>query len=165
MKRDRLPFLRRLFNGKYKIFPNDGDVAFIDGVNFSQAIPHTDLFEVDPSVSVLIFRNCNLINVTVPDGAIIDGGNPAQMIPTATGNRNRPYANLLCEDVTCAAVHPILRPICAAQDRRYWANGRLQHHLLKPLYRARRTDPVRATEDLTAIRAENAARLAELAVP
>ena len=78
----------------------DKDTIYEDA-NFAQEAPHTDIFSVAPGV-VITFVNCNLVNVTVPDGAQIHGGNLAQVVPTETGNKDRPTVNLLCVCEKCS---------------------------------------------------------------
>lgn len=149
---------------KYRVAIDGGrlviseDTMFV-GSNFSQAQPHTAAFDVRNGAR-LVLEDCNLVNVTVPDGAEIHGGNLAHVIPTETGNPARPTVNLLHECGKCASARKELASRIANGTLPKDETGRIRHDSLKGDFRARRAGPS-AADDLTAHVAENAAALAK----
>lgn len=133
------------------------DTRFI-GTNFSQKAPHTPLFDVAPG-ALVIFEECNLVNATVPDGAVVIGGNLAHVVPAETGNPDRPTLNLLCECEKCACARAELAERIESRTLPKDGKGRVLHHALKETYRARRLSPKKAA-DLAAHVADNEAALA-----
>lgn len=132
------------------------DTAFV-GTNFCQKAPHTPVFQVDPGVR-LVLENVNAVNVTLPDEMAPDDftGNNAQVIPTETGNPERPTVNLLHECEKCATFTHALREEIASG--RWRQNGRIVR--VKGAARRRRGG-LQGQADLAAIRAENMAALAK----
>ena len=131
------------------------------GVNFTQKHPHTDIFYLSGR-GLVLFNKCNLVNVSVPAGAVINGGNLGHFVRTATGNPKRPYINLLHECSKCATAVVVIRKFAAAKRSRPGRDihGRWNHDILKRVYKERRKHPELMEADLALIRAENAAALA-----
>ena len=130
------------------------------GTNFAQAEPHTDLFLVAPGVTVT-FEECNLVNCTVPDGAIIIGGNLSHGTMADTGNPERPQVRLLCECEKCACCRQEMQD--CTDGKCGWVKdekGRILHHEMKERFRGRRQGP-KKNADGVKHRAENAAALAK----
>lgn len=118
----------------------DQDTTFV-GANFMQERPHTEgVFDVRPGV-VLTLTDCNLVNVTVPDGAVIDGGNGIHGEPTETGDKDRPTVFLLCECEKCACYRKVLVLSINSRAKIGFDGRRWQHHELKPIAAARRAIP------------------------
>lgn len=139
----------------------DQDTEFRD-CNFAQVTPHTEIFTVvaGPFVTPVVrFVDCNLVNVKVPDGAEIEGGNLAQIVRAPTGDANRPETNLLCECLKCCTAVKVLRQAIAARDKGAFDGTRWKHHVLKPRYTEARKDAalVQAARDERA--AENLAAM------
>lgn len=128
------------------------------GSNFAQAAPHTTIFLVAMDVRVR-FVECNLVNVTVPDGAEIVGGNLAHIVPTETGNPERPIINLLHECEKCSSAVMELRDGIESSDLPKDETGRILHHALKDRFRARREFEMLAESDIFDIQTENDAAL------
>jgi hypothetical protein len=63
------------FNRASKLSGTKDGTAF-EGCNFFQCVPGTKILE---GVSGLVFRDCNLINCSVPKDAIVDGCNVSQV--------------------------------------------------------------------------------------
>lgn len=145
------------------------DVIFL-GCNFAQRLPHTPLFVVAPGVRVCFgdptpqgqreanLGICNLVNVTLPDGVEVYGGNPAQLEYVVTENPDLPLVSLLHDCPKCHVVRPIIQEILEFGNRGAFRDqyGRWLHHELKPHYRARRLDPDASRGHANQIRAENA---------
>lgn len=132
------------------------DTTFV-GSNFCAASPHSAVFDLSPGVR-LVLEGCNLVNCTVPDGAEVHGGNLAHLIPTPTGNRDRPTVNLLHDCDKCASARRVLVDRIAAGTAPKDATGRIRHDLLKDAFRARRESA--SAEDIVWQRASNTDALA-----
>lgn len=126
--------------------------------NFAQPTPHTVVFDVKPGVA-LEFEDCNLINVTVPDGAAIRGGNLAHLVRVETGGATKPFINTLHECEKCAAAVKELREAIEAGDLPKDKNGRILHHAMKERYAARRDFDMLVEADEADLSDENAAAL------
>lgn len=139
----------------------DSDARFVQA-NFHQADPHTEIFQVANGVE-LVLEECNLKNVTAPDGAILPGGNLIHAVRIQAGDPTRgekEFTNLLHECEACACARQYMQE--CLEGRRPWIKddrGRVLHHLMKEEFRARRTNPVQAAADLVRHRAENDAVL------
>jgi hypothetical protein len=128
--------------------------------NFAQERPHTAIFELVDGAR-LVLEECNLVNVTVPDGAEILGGNLVHLERVAVEDPERPLRHLLHECDKCAAAHRELVEVlledrdgdrgAALKDEK----GRVLHHIAKERFRARREDVLVASEDLAQLRAGN----------
>ncbi len=133
--------------------------------NFAQESPHTAIFDVVPQGlvnPVLRLVECNLTNVTVPDGAEIVGGNLAQVVRTETGNPERPFVNLLCECPKCPPAVMEIRDIIAEKDPECFdEHGRFLHHRVKERVRVRRDFEALVEADVLDIQNENDAALAK----
>lgn len=132
----------------------DEDVEYV-GTNFSQDLPHTDgVFAVAPGVRLRLV-DCNLVNVKVPDGGEIIGGNLLHGILANTGDSARPQVRLLCECAKCCVYRRILNLGNLPRDD----GGRVKHHLLKDVARARRESATDLSDDRTWQAASNAAAM------
>jgi hypothetical protein len=114
------------------------------GANFSQEHPHTDgVFAVAPGV-VLRFvvdedgTHCNLTNLTVPDGAIIEGGNLSHGTMEETGDPKRPEVRMLCECDKCAPAWAQINEDIEAGELPKNDKGHILHHEMKERIRARK---------------------------
>lgn len=119
--------------------------------NFTQAVPHTAIFELAEGVK-LRFESCNLVNVTVPDGAEIFSSNNVQVVPVETGDKNRPTINTLHDCDKCASFTKVLREEITKGE---WQ----KHHrldLIKPLAREVRKDLTLTAQYVDEIKVENA---------
>ncbi|HEU4395174.1 MAG TPA: hypothetical protein VFS92_06380 [Planctomycetota bacterium] len=124
----------------------DEDTTFF-GSNFSQQTPHTEgIFSVAPGVRLVFDEDCNLLNVTLPDGAEVHGGNGQHGIDAPTGDAARPTIKLLCECARCCTYRRVLQDTAALpRDEK----GRILHHLLKDAARARRENSTDLSADRT----------------
>lgn len=123
----------------------------LEGVNFEQAAPHTEVFQLAAG-AVVVFRDCRLINVTVPDGVTIDGGN-LQHGHSETLDGVSTFT--LCECDKCVSARLVLARR-AVDGTLPMVNGRVQHHELKAEIRDRR--PVTEQERAAAVADNEAAR-------
>lgn len=130
--------------------------------NFAQASPHTVIFDPAPGV-LLTFEECNLLNVSVPDGAIIIGGNLLQGIRRETGNPERPDVMTLCDCEKCACVRPTIQKILKTKLCRD-EKGRWLHHRLKEIVRERRSYPELLMKDQAQIFWENEAAVSKWSI-
>lgn len=137
----------------------DEDTHFL-GSNFAQAAPHTPIFDVRNGAR-LILSDCNAVNVTLPDSMLPGDftGNNAQVVPTETGNPDRPTVNCLHACSKCATFTKRLREDIASGA---WAAGATILDV-KEGARVRRADAGRAAADVAEIEAENAAAIARIA--
>lgn len=141
----------------------DGDTEF-RGTNFAQESPHTEIFSVVAAPGSLVnpvlrFVDCNLVNVRVPDGAEIVGGNLAHVVPTETGDKDRPIVSLLHECEKCASAWRELNDAIEAGDLPKDASGRILHHEMKGRYAARREFEGLVEADIEDVRASNDKRM------
>lgn len=148
--------------GKYGVPERNGlltiaaDSHFIE-CNFSQALPHTPVFDLVAGVR-LVLEECNLVNVSVPDGAEVIGGNLAHIVTIQAGDAllgEKAYTNLLHECAACACARQEMQE--CLNGTKAWirdAKGRVLHHEMKERFRLRRLG-ARAPADLTKHRAEN----------
>lgn len=171
MKRARRPLVT--FPG-YPIRIKE-DVMFL-GTNFTQAEPHTEIFDVSPGVRVCFGnpapasreeaaqQHCNLTNVSVPDGAEIYGNNLLQGFEEPTGHPFRPTIRTLCACEKCCVVRPVIQEVIAFGNPGAMRDefGRWLHHDLKPHYRARREDPELMAQHQEQILTENVEAIAWL---
>lgn len=135
----------------------DEDTTFV-GANFSQENPHTDgIFSVSPGVRLVFDEHCNLLNVTIPDGAEIHGGNLEHGIDAPTGDLARPTIKLLCECEKCCTADAQLAEDIAARTLPQDAQGRILHHEMKARYAARRLSSATVTADRSRSATKNAA--------
>ena len=129
--------------------------------NFAQASPHTaGIFDVAPGV-LLRLVGCNLVNVSVPDGAEIVGGNLAHVVPTETGDPARPTINLLHDCSLCASAWREINEGIEFGDLPKDASGTILHHEMKERYRARRDFEMLVEADVSDLQASNDAALAK----
>ena len=136
------------------------------GSNFAQPEPHTVVFEIVSAGlvnPVVRFVECNLVNVTVPDGAEIVGGNLAQVVPTETGDKDRPTVNLLHECDKCASAVMEIRDAIESKDLPKDEKGRILHHAMKDRFRARRDFEALVEADVLDVQTENDEALAKFA--
>lgn len=135
------------------------------GVSFHQQEPHTaGIFSIVPGVTLRLV-NCNLLNVTVPDGVVVEGGLPhhAVRVPIV-GNPDRDFVDLFCECLKCVTAQGELEDIRAlpeAEREALKVEGRWLHAnnggALKARYVARRANPTKVTADRARQAAANAA--------
>lgn len=144
----------------------DSDTKFISS-NFSQPVPHSRVFDIRNGAR-LILSNCNAVNVTLPDEMRPGDftGNNAQVVPTETGNPERPTVNLLCECAKCstyrAALVDAIEPVGPGRPGAWGAGATIID--IKASARERRKDPAKVAADVAAQVAGNAAALARWAV-
>lgn len=120
------------------------DTRFI-GCNFTQAAPHTEIFDVAEGVTV-VFEECNLLNVSVPDGAEVYGGNLAHVLRVPVedpeldenGYPLRDFVNLLCDDERCVSAAAVIRGKIKDRSVPKDSRGRIKHHEMKDEIRAAR---------------------------
>lgn len=108
----------------------------LERVNMEQAEPHSPVLALARGVS-LVLRDCRLMNVTVPDGVVVDGGNLLH------GHReviNGIETTTLCECDKCIAARLVLWERAVAGTLPM-VDGRIQHHQLKEEFRARVVTP------------------------
>jgi hypothetical protein len=165
---------------KYPIVITE-DTTF-HGCSFAQMEPHTDgIFDIKPGVRVCFGipepkdqqeaneSHCNLMNVKVPDGVEVYGGNLAQVHRTETGNPERPVINLLCDCDKCAPVRPVIQEILSTEDpeicRDKWGRWIHDHpghdNHVKAAVRERRKSPELVAEHAGQIAFENAEALSK----
>lgn len=139
-----------------------GEDTLFKNCNFSQPTPHTVVFDVKPGVAVE-FEDCNLVNVTVPDGATVVGGNGRHGVRVATDapNGGKPYTTVLCECQKCCTYLALLRERISAGTLPKDSTGRVLHSDLKDAARARRQDATALAADRTRSASDNAAALAK----
>ena len=129
--------------------------------NFCQQTPHTaGIFDVAPGV-LLRLVGCNLVNVSVPDGAEIIGGNLAHVVPTETGNPDRPTINLLHDCSLCASAWREINEGIEFGDLPKDASGVILHNEMKERFRARRDFEALVEADVSDLQASNDAALAK----
>lgn len=133
------------------------DTLFL-GCNFAQAAPHTAIFDVKPGVAVR-FEECNLVNVTVPDGVEIVGGNGRHLVSVPLVGQVKPATNLLCECNKCCTYTAELQARLAAGTCPKDATGRVVHSSLKDGARARRLNSTTLSADRTKAANDNAAAM------
>lgn len=136
------------FPGYPIVLEEDLDIV---GANFSQQAPHTPIFDFRAPAGSLVLPtvrliDCNLTNVTVPDGVAIHGGNGLHGVLAATGDAARPTVRLLCECAKCVTFRRVLQD---AENLPRDPQGRILHHLLKDVARARRLDSTALSDDRT----------------
>lgn len=134
------------------------------GSNFAQESPHTEIFSVEPAADSLVnptlrFVECNLVNVKVPDGAEIVGGNLAHLVRTATGGAAKPFINLLHECEKCSTAVKEIREAIEGGDLPKDEAGRILHHEMKVRFAARREFEMLVESDVADLSDENAAAL------
>jgi hypothetical protein len=141
----------------YPIAVNE-DVEY-RGTDFSQDVPHTDdVFAVAAGVR-LVLKGCNLVNVKVPDGAEIKGGNLSHGVLANTGDATRPQVRLLCECSKCATALAELQDRIAAGTLPKDESGMVDHSAMKAHYTVRRADSAKVTADRTRSANGNAAAM------
>jgi hypothetical protein len=91
--------------------------------------------------------HCNLVNVKVPDGVLIHGGNLHHGIDAPTGDPARPVVRLLCECEKCCTALAQLQDDIAAGTLPKNERGMVLHHEMKPRYVERRKDGSKVIDD------------------
>jgi hypothetical protein len=149
----------------------DEDTTF-ENCNFSQEKPHTDgVFKVADGAKV-VFVDCTLVNVRIPDGAEIHGGNARHLIRDEGAG-----VNLLCECEKCCSYFGELQDAIAEQaaereashargDREIatttecFDGRRWLHHAIKERTKIRREFEALVEADVADVKALNAAAVA-----
>ncbi len=149
-----------LFLGGAAVVTNgiiDEDTRF-EGSNFCQAVPHTQVFEIRNGAR-LVLSEVNAVNVTLPDEMLPGDftGNNAQIVPTGTGNPERPTINLLHECDKCATFVKAVRQ--AIEDGAWQAGATIID--VKAVARELREDAEQVEDCLVALEDENMAALAK----
>ena len=136
----------------------DQDTRFV-GSNFAQASAHTRVFDVRNGAR-LILRDCNAVNVTLPDEMAPGDftGNNAQVVALETGNPDRPTINGLCPCEKCATFVRALRADIASGA---WNAGATIIDV-KASARIARLDAEAVAADVAFIVAENAEAVARI---
>ncbi len=109
------------------------------------------VFAVAPGI-LLRFEDCNLVNVTVPDGVEIAGGNLAHITDFDLGT--------LCDCDRCATAQQGLAAAIADGTIIKDEDGRILHDQMKALFAVRRLDPAQVAVDIASVQAANATVLA-----
>lgn len=137
------------------------DLTLVEG-NFSQANPHTEVFTLAPGVT-LVLEDCQGFNATIPDGAVVRGGNWQHGVRVVASDGTE--CTIACECEKCSIVTPTVQALIDAGDRSCrLPDGRWDHSTLKEKFREERKSQAKKDAAIAARRALNDAACARLGV-